>query len=169
MAGDHQISLGDVATIHEGTGPVMLLRVDKQRAITIQANITDRPLQEVLNEIKTKITPQDLGPGVTYRFTGQATSMNDSFSDMLQALALSLVLVYMLLAILYESLLTPFIRMFSLPLGLIGSLLFLVMTHNTINLYSLIGILVMDGLVAKNGTLLLDYTLTLMDQGDRCF
>lgn len=169
MAGDHQISLGDVATIHEGTGPVMLLRVDKQRAITIQANITDRPLQEVLNEIKTKITPQDLGPGVTYRFTGQATSMNDSFSDMFQALALSLVLVYMLLAILYESLLTPFIRMFSLPLGLIGSLLFLVMTHNTINLYSLIGILVMDGLVAKNGTLLLDYTLTLMDRGTDAF
>ena len=55
--------------------------------------------------------------------------------------------------------------MFSLPLGLIGSLLFLLMTNNTINMYSLIGILVMDGLVAKNGTLLLDYTLTLMDRG----
>ncbi|WP_378955481.1 efflux RND transporter permease subunit [Pelosinus sp. sgz500959] len=165
MAGNRQVFLGDVATIHEGTGPVMLRRIDKQRAISIQANITDRPLQEVLNEIKTKITPQELGPGVSYRFSGQATSMNDSFGEMLQALALSLILVYMLLAILYESLLTPFIRMFSLPLGLIGSLLFLVITNNTINLYSLIGILVMDGLVAKNGTLLLDYTLTLMDQG----
>lgn len=165
MAGTHQVFLGDVATIHEGTGPVMLRRIDKQRAITLQANITDRPLQEVLNEIKTKITPEDLGPGVSYRFSGQANSMKDSFGEMLQALVLSLILVYMLLAILYESLLTPFIRMFSLPLGLIGSLLFLVITNNTINLYSLIGILVMDGLVAKNGTLLLDYTLTLMDQG----
>ena len=169
MAGTHHVSLGDVATINEGTGPVMLRRVDKQRAISIQANITDRPLQEVLNEIKTKITPDDLGPGVTYRFTGQADSMASTFSEMFQALALSLVLVYMLLAILYESLLTPFIRMFSLPLGLIGSLLFLFMTHNTINLYSLVGILVMDGLVAKNGTLLLDYTLTLMDRGEDAF
>jgi multidrug efflux pump subunit AcrB len=71
----------------------------------------------------------------------------------------------MLLAVLYESLLTPLIRMFSLPLGLIGSLLFLAITGNSINLYSLIGVLVMDGLVAKNGTLLLDYTLTLMDEG----
>jgi len=164
-AGNHQVFLGDVATIHEGTGPVMLRRSDKQRAISIQANITDRPLQEVLNEIKGKLTPQELGSGVSYRFTGQANSMKDTFSEMLQALALSLILVYMLLAILYESLLTPFIRMFSLPLGLIGSLLFLLMTNNTINLYSLIGILVMDGLVAKNGTLLLDYTLTLMDRG----
>ncbi|MBP2625651.1 MAG: acriflavin resistance protein [Firmicutes bacterium] len=169
MAGNHQVYLGDVATINEGTGPVMLRRVDKQRAISIQANITDRPLQEVLNEIKTKLTPQELGASVSYRFTGQATSMNDSFGEMLQALALSLILVYMLLAILYESLLTPFIRMFSLPLGLIGSLLFLVITNNTINLYSLIGILVMDGLVAKNGTLLLDYTLTLMDRGTDAF
>ena len=55
--------------------------------------------------------------------------------------------------------------MFSLPLGLIGSILLLFITHNTLNLYSLIGILVMDGIVAKNGTLLIDYTLTLMDRG----
>ena len=169
MAGNHQVFLGDVAKINEGTGPVMLRRVDKQRSINIQANITDRPLQEVLNEINGNLTPEVLGTGVSSRFTGQATSMNDSFKEMFQALALSLILVYMLLAILYESMLTPFIRMFSLPLGLIGSLLFLLITHNTINLYSLIGILVMDGLVAKNGTLLLDYTLTLMDQGVDAF
>lgn len=165
MAGNHQISLGDVANLREGTGPVMLQRVDKQRSITIQANITDRPLNEVLQEISKKLTSKELGPDINYRFTGQATSMSDTFSQMFQALALSLILVYMLLAVLYESLLTPFIRMFSLPLGMIGSLLFLVITHNTINLYSLIGILVMDGLVAKNGTLLLDYTLTLIDRG----
>ena len=165
MAGDHQISLGDVANLKEGTGPVMLQRVDKQRSITLQANITDRPLNEVLQEISQKLTAKELIPGITYRYTGQATSMDDTFGQMFQALALSLILVYMLLAVLYESLLTPFIRMFSLPLGMIGSLLFLAITHNTINLYSLIGILVMDGLVAKNGTLLLDYTLTLMDQG----
>lgn len=91
--------------------------------------------------------------------------MKDTFSQMAQALGLSLILVYMLLATLYESMSTAFIRMFSLPLGMIGSLFFLALTHNTINLYSLIGILVMDGLVAKNGTLLLDYTLTLMGQG----
>lgn len=159
------VKLGDVAQVQDGIGPVRLRRFDKQESIEIEANITDRPLQEVLNDIKNNIHPGDLGAGVTYEFTGQATNMNDTFSEMAQALALSLVLVYMLLAILYESVSTPIIRMFSLPLGLIGSLIFLAITRNTINMYSLIGVLVMDGLVAKNGTLLLDYTLTLMERG----
>lgn len=165
MADGKQIPLSNVASVSEGTGPVALYRVDKQRAITVQANVTDRPLQEVLNDIAAKMTPEVLGDDISYRFAGQASSMEETFSEMFRALALSLVLVYMLLAVLYESLLTPLIRMFSLPLGLIGSLLFLAITGNSINLYSLIGILVMDGLVAKNGTLLLDYTLTLIDEG----
>jgi len=162
---NYLVKLGDVARIEDGLGPVMLRRVDKQESINISANITDRPLQEVLTEIKKNINPSDLGTGVTYQFTGQATTMSDTFGEMAQALGLSLILVYMLLAVLYESVSTPIIRMFSLPLGIIGSLVFLVITHNTINLYSLIGFLVMDGLVAKNGTLLLDYTLTLMEGG----
>jgi hydrophobic/amphiphilic exporter-1 (mainly G- bacteria), HAE1 family len=159
------VKLGDVAQIQDGVGPVMLRRVDKQESINISANLTDRPLQEVLDDIAKNIKPEDLGAGVSYRFTGQADSMKDTFGEMAQALGLSLILVYMLLAVLYESASTPVIRMFSLPLGLIGSLIFLALTRNTINLYSLIGVLVMDGLVAKNGTLLLDYTLHLMDQG----
>lgn len=165
QAGKGLVKLSDVAQIEDNVGPVMLRRVDKQESINISANITDRSLQDVLNEISQNIKPDTLGNNVTYRFTGQAENMKDTFMEMAQALVLSLILVYMLLATLYESISTPFIRMTSLPLGLIGSLAFLAITRNTINLYSLIGVLVMDGLVAKNGTLLLDYTLTLMDRG----
>lgn len=164
-AGGNIIFIDDVATIKEGVGPVSIRRVDKQRSIVIGGNLTNRPLNEVIKEARDVLSKEDLGKGVTYRFTGQANSMNDTFSELIQALSLALVLIYMLLAVLYESTLTPFIRMFSLPLGMIGSVLLLFITNNTINLYSLIGILVMDGLVAKNGTLLLDYTLTLMDRG----
>lgn len=164
-AGNGLVKLSDVARLQDGVGPVMLRRVDKQESINIAANVTDRPLQEVLNDISKSIKPEDFGTNVTYRFTGQADNMNTTFGEMAQALGLSLILVYMLLSTLYESLSTSFIRMFSLPFGLIGSLLFLAITRNTINLYSLIGILVMDGVVAKNGTLLLDYTLTLMERG----
>jgi hydrophobe/amphiphile efflux-1 (HAE1) family protein len=164
-AGKTQIALGSVAAIQEATGPVTLYRLDKQRAITVQAGLTGRPLQEVLDEITQKLKESPLEEGITYAFAGQAVSMKDSFGEMIQALALSLVLIYILLAVLYESLATPLIRMLSLPFGLIGSIWFLWLTNNTINLYSLIGILVMDGLVAKNGTLLLDYTLQLMEQG----
>lgn len=165
QAANGLIRLGDVAEVKDAVGPVRLRRYDKQESIQIQANITDRPLQEVLKEIKANMKGVDLGRTVTYGFSGQASTMADTFGEMAQALILSLILVYMLLAILYESVSTPVIRMFSLPLGLIGSLVFLAVTHNTINLYSLIGVLVMDGLVAKNGTLLLDYTLTLMERG----
>ena len=106
-----------------------------------------------------------MAEGVTYRLKGQATKMEETFLELLSALLLAMVLIYMLLAVLYESTVTPFVRMFSLPLGLIGSILLLFLTHNTLNLYSMIGILVMDGIVAKNGTLLIDYTLTLMERG----
>ena len=164
-SGEQQIFLGQVAEIHQGTGPIMLRRVDKAQAINIQANLTDRSLREVLKEIERKLASEQLGEGVTYRFSGQANSMKDTFGQMFRALALSLLLIYMVLAILYESFTTPIIRMFSLPFGLIGALGCLALTNNTINLYSLIGILVMDGLVAKNGTLLLDYTLTLKEKG----
>lgn len=164
-AGGQTIFIEDVASIIAGVGPVSIRRVDKQRSIVIGANLTDRPLNEVIGETRALLSSTDLGNGVTYRFTGQADRMTDTFLELAQALCLALVLIYMLLAVLYESTLTPFIRMFSLPLGLIGSVLLLFLTNNTINLYSLIGILVMDGLVAKNGTLLLDYTLTLMDRG----
>ena len=157
------VYLGDVATVSEGVGPITIRRVNKERIINIQANLTDRPLNEVLSELRKNLDSMDLK--CSYDFAGQATSMNDSFKEMAMALSLSLILIYLLLAVLYESVFTPFIRMFSLPLGIIGGIFCLLITRNTINLYSLIGILVMDGLVAKNGTLLLDYTLTLMHNG----
>lgn len=159
------VFVGDVAKIKDDSGPVVIRRVDKQRAINIQANLTDRPLEEVLSEVSNKLSTEKLGTFITWKLTGQAQQMQETFMEMGLALALSLVLVYIILAILYESLITPLIRMFSLPLGLIGSLLFLLLTGNTINLFSLIGILMMDGLVAKNGTLLIDYALTLMERG----
>ena len=159
------VYLGDVANVKDGRGPVSIRRVDKQRSIRIGANLRGRPVGDVVRDAGKALRQADLGDGITYRFKGQASRMNDTFAELLSALFLALILIYMLLAVLYESVLTPFIRMFSLPLGLIGSVLLLFLTHNTLNLYSMIGILVMDGIVAKNGTLLIDYTLTLMDRG----
>lgn len=155
----------DVATIQNGRGPVTIRRVDKQRSVAIGANLSGRPMGDVIRDVKKAFAKADLGDNVTYQFKGQATRMDETFSELLSALFLALILIYMLLAVLYESTITPFIRMFSLPLGLIGSILMLFLTHNTLNLFSMIGILVMDGIVAKNGTLLIDYTLTLMDRG----
>ena len=163
-ANGHIIYVADVAKVKAETGPVTIRRTDKERSVTLGGTLNNRPLNEAMKDIKAQLAQMDL-TGVTYRFTGQADQMSDTFSDLALALGLSLILIYMILAILYESVKTPFIRMFSLPLGLIGSVFLLFLTNNSLNLFSLIGILVMDGLVAKNGTLLLDYTLTLMDRG----
>ena len=157
------VYLGDIAEIKETVGPTTIRRLNKERFINVQANLTDRPLNEVKQEVEQKIKAVSLR--CRYEFSGQTATMNTSFKEMIMALTMSLLLIYLLLAVLYESVFTPFIRMFSLPLGIIGSIFFLLFTSNTINLYSLIGILVMDGLVAKNGTLLLDYTLTRIHEG----
>ncbi|MCH4157814.1 MAG: efflux RND transporter permease subunit [Acidaminococcaceae bacterium] len=160
------IDLGNVANITYGSSPVMLRRVDKRESINISANFDNDSLQNIIKTISAQLPIGSLGDGVSYRFIGQADNMTTTFTEMGQAIGLSLILVYILLAVLYESLSTPIIRMFSLPFGLIGSFLFLAFTRNTINLYSLLGLLVMDGLVAKNGTLLLDYALTLIHRGE---
>lgn len=162
-ANGHIIYVSDVAKVQAGTGPVTIRRTDKERSITLGASLHGCPLNDVIQELTAKLNAMDM-KGVTFRFTGQADNMTTTFQELGSALIMSLILIYMILAILYESVKTPFIRMFSLPLGLIGSLFLLFLTNNTINLYSLIGILVMDGIVAKNGTLLLDYTLTLMHE-----
>ncbi len=162
-ANGHIIYISDVAQVKAATGPVTINRTDKERSITLGGTLQGRPLNDVIKEVSAKLDTMDMN-GITYRFSGQADQMTTTFKELGEALVLSLILIYMILAILYESVKTPFIRMFSLPLGLIGSLFLLFLTNNTINLYSLIGILVMDGLVAKNGTLLLDYTLTLMEE-----
>lgn len=162
-ANGHIIFVSDVAQIVSATGPVTIRRTDKERSITLGAVPQGRPLSDIIQDITAHLQTMDL-QGITYRFTGQADQMTTAFKSLGEALGLSLILIFMILAILYESIKTPFIRMFSLPLGLIGSVFLLFLTNNTLNLYSLIGILVMDGMVAKNGTLLLDYTLTLIHE-----
>lgn len=157
------VTLGDIADIKYGKGSVAIRHSEKERMINVQANLSGRPLSEVIEEIGNRLDGEGLSG--RYEFVGQAASMNESFRELVMALAMSLLLIYLLLAVLYESAVTPVIRMLSLPLGLIGAMFCLLVTGNTINLYSLIGILVMDGLVAKNGTLLLDYTLTLIHRG----
>ena len=156
------VRVSDVAQIRDELGPITINRTDKQRSIIIGGNPMGRPLSNIIDDVTADLKNADLPPSVTFRFSGQADSMRDTFVELLTALLMGMVLVYMILSVLYESVKTSFIRMFSLPFGLIGSLLFLFLMNETINLYSMIGIIVMDGVVAKNGTLLLDYTLTLM-------
>ena len=160
--GQGTVHISDVARIQDEVGPITINRTDKQRTIIIGANPGSRPLSQVITEVTNDLNQAGLPKSVSFRFSGQADSMNQSFTELLSALLMGMVLVYMILSVLYESVKTSFIRMFSLPFGLIGALFFLFLMNDSLNIYSMIGMIVMDGVVAKNGTLLLDYTLTLM-------
>jgi len=96
---------------------------------------------------------------------GAQQNMADTFSVLGTTLAVSIALVYMILVVLYESFMTPLIRMLSLPCAIIGAFGILAVTGKTLNLFSMIGLVMLDGLASKNGTLLIDYTNTLIKRG----
>lgn len=159
------IQLQQVAEIGPGSGPTEIKRIDRQRAITVSGNLRGRALNDFLKEAREKVNQIKPEPGYHITFAGQAEGMQETFADLIAALVLSIILVYMVLVMLYESFLTPFIRMMALPLGVVGAFTALAVTGNSLNLFSMIGLIMMDGLVAKNGTLLIDYTHTMMEKG----
>lgn len=159
------VPISQVASIDKASGPTAITRVNRERTITITGNLSGKSLNAFTAEAQQKVA--DLHLPMSYRvdFAGQAQAMAETGMDMIAAFALSIALVYMVLVMLYNSFLTPFIRMMSLPLGILGALLALALSHNSLNMMSAIGVIMLDGLVAKNGTLLLDYTNTLRERG----
>jgi len=155
----------ELADIQSGYGPSEIRHKNRERMISVLASYNDASLSDIKKTLDQGIQTLQLPNGYKVEYDGMIRQMGDTNADLGQALALSLILVYMVLVILYESFLTPLIRMLSLPVGIIGGLLALLLTGNTLNMLSIIGIIMLDGLAAKNGTLLIDYTHTLMEQG----
>ncbi|MCS7001486.1 MAG: efflux RND transporter permease subunit, partial [Dehalococcoidia bacterium] len=135
---------------------------------TINAGLVGAtPLNDVTNPLNRQLAElrQTLPPGVTVTLGGEAQQQAESFGALRGALALSVLLIYMLLAALYESFVMPFATMFALPVATVGAFLGLALSGTTLNLLSLIGFIVLMGLVGKNGILLVDYTNTLRARG----
>jgi hydrophobic/amphiphilic exporter-1 (mainly G- bacteria), HAE1 family len=165
------VSLNQVAQIDVGAGPTELKRYNRARTVTITANVgRGFVLNQVTDPIQKAIDDQIRGagqfpPGYFIEFGGDAQEQGKSFGQILFALGLSIGLVYMLLAALYESLILPFAVLFALPVALVGALGGLAITQQTLNLISMIGLIVLMALVAKNGILLVDFTNHLREQG----
>ncbi|WP_411681412.1 efflux RND transporter permease subunit [Clostridium thailandense] len=164
-ASGEQIPLSQIATVVKADSQPSLSREDKQDVVTIGANLQGRVLGEVTNDIKAKLKSLSLPTGYSISYGGTQKNMAESFSSLGLALGASLCLVYMILVVLYESFLTPAIRMVSLPCAIIGAFGLLALTGQTLNLMSMIGLIMLEGLSSKNGTLLIDYTNTLMKKG----
>jgi HAE1 family hydrophobic/amphiphilic exporter-1 len=159
------VEIGQVARIGREEAALSLERRDRSNVATIEANLQGRPLGSVVADVRKALEPMPLPRGYQYLFTGDTSSMSDSFASLAWALGASIALVYLVLVLLYESYLTPLIRMLSLPAGIIGGLAAFAITGKSVNIISFIGIIMLDGLISKNGTLLIDYTNTLVKRG----
>jgi CzcA family heavy metal efflux pump len=159
------IPLDNIATISRGAGPIQIERKYQQRIIHVTANTFGRDLGSVAGEIQSKLDQLQLPPNFKINLTGAVESQRESFIALLGALILAVVLVYMVLASQFKSLIDPFIIMFSVPLGIIGVLWALFLTETDLSVTSFMGIIMMAGIVVSNGILLVDYTNRLRGRG----
>lgn len=159
------VRLGDIAEVKLSSGPTQIDRESRQRQIIVYANTVGVSAGEVMNKVKDIVADINLPLGYSYRFVGQAQTMQDSFREIAKALVLAVVLIYMVLAAEFESFMHPFTIMLSLPFSLIGAILGLLVSGKTVNVISLIGMIMLMGLVTKNAILLVDYTNQLRNKG----
>lgn len=159
------VRLGDIAEVKISSGPTQIDRESRQRQVIVYANTVGVSSGEVLTKVREMIPSLNLPLGYSYKLVGQAQTMQDSFKEIGKALMLAIVLIYMVLAAEFESFVHPFTIMLSLPFSLIGAILGLLLAAKTINIMSLIGIIMLMGLVTKNAILLVDYTNQLREHG----
>ena len=156
-AGPVAIPLGQVARINRGLGPAKIDHLDRERVITIQANTENRALTEVIREFEAKLASFPLPAGYEISQGGQTKDQQEVFTRILVALGVALLLMYFVLVVQFGSFLDPLAILLSLPLSLIGVMLALWMTGSTLNIMSMIGVILLMGIVAKNAILLIDF------------
>ncbi|MFO1267578.1 MAG: efflux RND transporter permease subunit [Rubrivivax sp.] len=153
------VRLSQVATLRPDTGPNQINRRDLNREINIDANALGRSAGEVSDDIRKVLAETAFPPGYRAVFGGSTKNMQESFTYAVGALALAVVFIYMILASQFRSFLQPLALMSSLPLTLIGVVLALLAFRSTLNMFSVIGIVMLMGLVTKNAILLVDFTI----------
>jgi glucose/mannose transport system substrate-binding protein len=159
------IKLGQIAHITSLPGPTQITRHNRQRTVSVTAYVAGRPTGDVSADIQAGLDRMAVPSGYTIDQGGLSEAQSDSFKQIGQALGLSVVLMYMLETALFESLLFPVMVLLSLPLSIVGAFGLLTLTGNTLNMLSMIGLILLFGLVGKPAILLVAYTNTLRENG----
>lgn len=159
------VKLHEIARLEQNYSQPNIERENKERYVTVSAAISGSDLGTVQELMKQKISTMSIPEGVTVEFGGSAEDMKESFSNLILLLLLSVLLVYIVMAAQFESLVEPFIIMLSIPFAITGVFIGLFIFGSTINVISLIGVVMLIGIVVKNGILLVDYTNLLRDRG----
>ncbi len=156
------IVLSQVASVEHTQAPALITRAERQRVLSVGSGVTERAAGDVTNDIEAALNAQvDFPPGYGFKFIGESEVQRESFAQLGQSIILGIALIYMLLVALFQSWLHPLAIMFSLPVTLVGAFGGLWLTGNTLNLISLLGIILLMGVVTKNAILLVDFTNVL--------
>jgi hydrophobic/amphiphilic exporter-1 (mainly G- bacteria), HAE1 family len=159
------LTLSAVADVALRTGPSEIRRLDQQRVVVLSANLVHGDLGEAVDELRGMIGQVALPSGVAAEVAGQSEEMEVSFRSLQLALALAIFLVYLVMASEFESLVHPFVILFTIPLAGIGAILALYLTGSVINVIALIGMIMLAGIVVKNGIVLIDLVNRLREEG----
>lgn len=160
------VQLSQVADFRMEPGPVQIRRIDKVRQVVIEGYLLDRDLNSVMSEIQSQLEQKlSMPSGYNIEYGGQNKDMIESFTSLATALLLAIVLVYGVMAVLYESFFNPFIIMFSVPTAFVGVILGLLVTGNTLSVSSFIGIIMLVGIVVANAIVYVDYLQQLREHG----
>jgi HAE1 family hydrophobic/amphiphilic exporter-1 len=161
--------LSQFAEVKDGLGESVLQRSDRLGSITVNANVAGRPTGTVADDIKAKVKQVKIPEGITVEYLGDVKNQGDAFGSLGLALLTAIILVYLIMVALYESTIYPFVVLFSIPVALIGALLALALTMESLNIFSIIGMIMLLGLVSKNAILIVDFTNQLKSEGHPVF
>ncbi|KMQ69026.1 acriflavin resistance protein [Chryseobacterium sp. FH2] len=154
-----QIRLSQFADVKMGSGPSLLERRDKAPSVKVKSKVVGRPVGDVANEWAAMFMDNEKTKpaGVSYIWSGDMENQTEGFGTLGIALMAAIVLVYLVMVSLYDSFVYPFVVLFSIPLALIGVMVILAITGNSLNIFTMLGMIMLIGLVAKNAIMIVDF------------
>ena len=159
------VYLDQVASLKMDLGPSEIKRQEQERIVQVTANVYKRRLTDIFSEVKGIIKNLSVPHDYTVKLAGESEEMQSAFSNIWFALILAILLVYMIMASLFESLIQPFVIMFTIPLAIIGVAAALFLTNTPLSVVAFLGIIMLGGIVVNNGIILIDFVNRLRQQG----
>lgn len=159
------VALGQIAEIGYGNSPTQITRINQTRTVSVGSQLSGRDLKSVTDEIEAKLKGYQLPAGYSYEFKGQQQDMMEAFSSLFLALVLSIVIIYMILASQFESLIHPLTVMLSVPFALSGGFLALFLTGRALSVPAFIGVIMLAGIVVNNAIVMVDFINQLRSRG----
>jgi HAE1 family hydrophobic/amphiphilic exporter-1 len=159
------VELKQFASITQATGPTKLERLDRNSSVTVFSQAVGRPSGTIGADIKAHLAKKRLPPGISISYQGDLKNQAEGFGSLGLALLAGILFVYMIMVALYDSYIYPFVVLFSIPVAMIGALLALALTMKTLSIFSILGIIMLVGLVGKNAILLVDRANQMRSEG----